>query len=400
MNLHDALNLMVSKGLIRESINPNNPNEKYYSKISKMRKGLNWDKELGKLLNENLEFAELYTSYPSLRDFIYCANHDMYPEDIPRCPICGDYTKITPKWTLFYRDTCGKMECQNKIKEIKSLEKYGVKNISQAPEVKKKKIETTKEHYGVDHHWQAEEIKQTIKKKVAKNYGENFQRDFFKNWARKNYGVDNISQVSEIRSKRCIPYRVLNYKFRSSIEVYFFLYHKMNGYDVKYEDVNFSYNCNGNEYKYTPDFVVNDKIYELKGKGFLDEDNNLQLENIYKDIDLEKEKAKQKCIEDHNVILLPEDDELLIKCKNFVIDKFGRYFVSSLKKPEENKIDSKYNEVIEWLNKNNYLYDLNLNIQCVDCDIVVFDKNLNILFTIGDLPTKDYKHYNLETLKL
>lgn len=69
----------------------------------------------------------------------------------PKCKVCGkNYTKFTGYKNILYANCCCK-ECEKEYRKIQTIkaikEKYGVENISQLDEIKKKKKETFNNNY-------------------------------------------------------------------------------------------------------------------------------------------------------------------------------------------------------------------------------------------------------------
>jgi hypothetical protein len=89
------------------------------------------------------------------------------------CPDCGEDCKfIHINKGFSYR--CSTL-CHNRAaqrsKEEKSMAKYGVKNISQAQEIKDKKKETCLSHFGIDCNLKLESTKEQIRNTNLKKYG-------------------------------------------------------------------------------------------------------------------------------------------------------------------------------------------------------------------------------------
>jgi len=76
----------------------------------------------------------------------------LYPEEIKRCKYCGNESEFD-SFSSGYKDICDSKECKHKhrIETLNNtnLEKYGVKFISQKPEIKEKIKNTLFERYGV-----------------------------------------------------------------------------------------------------------------------------------------------------------------------------------------------------------------------------------------------------------
>ena len=60
----------------------------------------------------------------------------------------------------------------------------------------------------------------------------------------------------------------------SSWEVYFYIYYKDNGSNIKHEPCSFEYFVNGKKHLYYPDFKVSNRYYEIKGEQFIERYKN------------------------------------------------------------------------------------------------------------------------------
>ena len=105
-----------------------------------------------------------------------------------KCDNCGKVKEV--KYNTYNVSTnngngdyyCNNKECINKKRTIVIQEKYGVDNVSQLNDVKKKKVETSLKNYGVEYPIQSDEIKEKIKEVNNKNFGKDWitQTDNFK----------------------------------------------------------------------------------------------------------------------------------------------------------------------------------------------------------------------------
>jgi hypothetical protein len=87
------------------------------------------------------------------------------------------------------------------------IERYGVINVSQSPEIQEKIKSNCLERYGVEHHWMLEEVKERRKETWLQKYGVDnpFAADEVKEklketW-QENYGVDNPFASDKIKKK-------------------------------------------------------------------------------------------------------------------------------------------------------------------------------------------------------
>lgn len=202
--------------------------------------------------------------------------------------------------------------------KITCLEKYGVENPSQSEEIKLKKIKTCLENYGVEYPIQSEKISNKIKQTNLKLYGYKnvFQSDKVKNKIIEKYGVKYYSQSNEFTKyhKKQIKYDGL--MFDSSWEVKVYQYCKENNIPCEYQpDITFEYEYDGKKHYYHPDFLINNKIYEVKGDHFF---NDNKMINPFDRTSDKLYEAKHQCMINNNIIILKEDD---IKQLNNILKK-------------------------------------------------------------------------------
>ena len=119
-----------------------------------------------------------------------------------------------------------------------------------------------------------------------------------------------------------------NIFFRSKPELCFYIYNKDQGKDIVYEpQPYFKYQCENKEYYYKPDFLLENSLYEIKGDYFFDDDGNLinpydrSLDNVAK--------AKQLCMEEHNVTVLKSDKYMFYI--DYVKEKYGTDYIETFR---------------------------------------------------------------------
>ena len=133
-------------------------------------------------------------------------------KEIPKCPICGNKVKYNTLYTTHkYDATCGneicvkKLQDQNRSNTIYNI--YGVKNVSQNKEIRKKVIKTCLERYGVESPLKSNIIKDKIKITNLKRYGVEhpFQSNIIKEKVKQtnlnHYCVENPLQSNIIKEK-------------------------------------------------------------------------------------------------------------------------------------------------------------------------------------------------------
>lgn len=285
-------------------------------------------------------------------------------EDI--CPICGNNTGFI-SMNLGYRHHCSK-KCLNKDKSVQdkrlntNLQKYGYKTSFSTKETQDKVKQSIRDKYGVDNVYQAEEIKQKIKENNLKKYGvanpqqrldvkqktkstnlikygatcslqgnkikekikqnlivkygsdniwgSEYGKQKIKETNLKRYGCENPQQNAEIHSKTIKHYKYDSKNFDSSWELAVYIYCVDHNIPIEREPVRFSYiNNNGKKSYYFPDFIINGIIIEIKGDQYLDDKLTL------------KDKAKQQCMNENNVVLWTRSD--VQKYIDYCINKFN-----------------------------------------------------------------------------
>ena len=236
----------------------------------------------------------------------------------------------------FYSQT---RECQEKIEQT-NLEKYGCKNVFQNEEIKDKIKETNLEKYGCEYPMQSKEIQEKSKQTNLENLGVEYTlqskeiREKSKQTNLEKYGCEYSSQSGEIQEKtkqtnlkkygkefytqthechkkrrKRISYD--NLTFDSSWEVKVYQYCKENNISCIYQpDIQFIYEYQGKEHVYQPDFLINDKLYEVKGDQFFEGDKMINPFDRSQDGLFE---MKHQCMIENNVVILKKDDINQIK---------------------------------------------------------------------------------------
>ena len=146
----------------------------------------------------------------NLEEILYRIKYDI--KEIPKCPICGNKVKYNTLYTTHkYDATCcneiciKKLQEQNRQKAIYKI--YGVKNVGQNKEIRKKVIKTCLERYGVENPFQSDIIKDKIKKTCLERYEVESpsQSDIIQEKAKqtclKRYGVEYPTQSEIIKEK-------------------------------------------------------------------------------------------------------------------------------------------------------------------------------------------------------
>ena len=128
------------------------------------------------------------------------------------CDFCGKITKMWYGTVIRNKENntliaCDDKNCIRKKKEDTTLKRYGVKNPSQAQEIKNKKVETCKKNFGCDYPAQSQVIQDKMKEAFKKNFGcdNPMQNANIQNKAKatniKRYGVENVAQSKTIQDR-------------------------------------------------------------------------------------------------------------------------------------------------------------------------------------------------------
>ena len=230
-----------------------------------------------------------------------------------------EYYSQTNEYKEKIKNTCLEkygVEHYNKTEESKekhkntNLKKYGVESVLQSEEIKEKIKETNFERYGVENYAQTDEYKNKVKITCLEKYGVEyyFQSDDKKKKSKETcverYGVEHYSQTSKFAKyhRKQIEYDGLT--FDSNWEVIVYKYCKENNISCEYQpDIIFEYEYNDKKHYYHPDFLINGKLYEVKGDHFFDGDKMIcpYNRNDYMDGLFE---AKHQCMLKNGVIIL------------------------------------------------------------------------------------------------
>ena len=267
-------------------------------------------------------------------------------------------------------------EKKEKIR-LTNLKNLGVENPSQSEEIKKKKSETTLKHLGVKSPAQSKEVMDKIIKTCNERYGGFFTkskiiqnkirntnlkrrgvetpfesqevRDKTKRtwiekygvdnpWKQKirqfwinRFGVDNFSKTplfSSFCRKRIFHDGIW---FDSNWEIIVYEFCKLNQLDFIYSPkIVFQYEYDGRNFTYHPDFIINGKIYEVKGNQFFRTNSDTGEEEMFIPYGRKrygeklwkwkcaKEEAKHQCMLKNNVRILRDADIQNLNIEMFI----------------------------------------------------------------------------------
>ena len=194
-------------------------------------------------------------------------------------------------------------EIQQKKKET-CLMLYGKENYTQTDEFKNWYKKMCQLKYNCDNAFQSEEIKEKIKQTCQNKFGCDLYvlSEAYRLTCLNKYGVENFSQSHKHAQKRKKRIKYNNLTFDSTWEVKVYQYCQENDIPCEYQpDIQFIYFYNGKEHIYQPDFLINGKLYEVKGDHFFDGNKMINPFDRTQDGLFE---MKHQCMIKNNVVIL------------------------------------------------------------------------------------------------
>lgn len=308
------------------------------------------------------KFPDLYKeislwNFPD--DFIFSQKvyhyfHNDYNLEIGLCPMCGNRCKFISFYQGYKHHCSAKCmyEDKNRVIKIKStklerygdenynnfekcketnIKKYGVANPSQNQSIKEKQISTLFENYGVNIPMQSKEVKEKYTNTCQEKYGvshpmkttsikqkskdncekiHNVKFGFLlpksRETCKEKYGVEYYTQTSEFAKYHRKQISYDNITFDSSWEMIVYQYCKKYNLPFEYQpNIKFEYEYDNKKHYYQPDFLIDGKLYEVKGDQFFDGDKMINPFNRNLDV---REEAKHQCIKNNNIIIFKKDD--------------------------------------------------------------------------------------------
>ena len=260
------------------------------------------------------------------------------------CQLCSSVT--TRSTRMFLPDK--KLICSNCLREKSVKEKYGETHIARVKSITAKKQATMIQRYGCANPSHNKEIN----KKKSKTWKSNQEKNLnaMKKGMLGKYGVDNAFKIESVRWRKSRAFRnsykkakkshiiyrpdyhyksiyiYNNLKFDSSWELAFYIYCIDKGKNIVRETCSFTYNYNGTDYSYFPDFRVNGALVEIKGLQFFENRNpNCRMINPFDRSLDEKFEAKHQCMIENGVQIITDCSKYL----KYVSDVYGRNFLKS-----------------------------------------------------------------------
>lgn len=186
--------------------------------------------------------------------------------------------------------------------------------VGSARKTTKEKMESTLlNRTGYKHNWSIPE-----ERKVA------FEKA--KEANKEKYGVENVMQVPEIRSKVRKKYYYDDVYFDSGWELIYYIWLKDNNISFEYQKDRIPYYYKNKLYYYEVDFTVNGKYVEIKGKQFFDKKDGTMI-NVYdRNLD-ELSNYKYLCMLSNQVEIIND----ITVYKNYIISKYGKNYIKTFK---------------------------------------------------------------------
>ena len=236
--------------------------------------------------------------------------------------------------------------------EQTNIKKYGVNNVFKSEEIKSKIKSVINKKYGANYPMQSTLIKAKSRETCLKKYGytigsqssivkekaantcielygvkcplqNSIVRDKTKKTLLRKYGVTHFSQAIEFHKLKQAKFRYNNVLFDSSWELAFYIYYVDYNFTVIRTPCSIDYSYEGNEHKYFPDFKIQNRIFEIKGPQFFNEEGKLI--NPYDSSENIRAAAKHKCMLENNVIIITDCSKYL----DYVNNKYGKDFLRS-----------------------------------------------------------------------
>ena len=187
----------------------------------------------------------------------------------------------------------------------------GIRNISQAEEVKQKKVKTCQKNFGVDYPQQSPSVQKKTQQTCLQKYG-----------------YEKAMQNPDIRRKAKSKYFYNRIFFDSKPELAYYIWLTDNDYAFEYHpSTAFTYEHNGHICIYQPDFKVGNKFIEIKGDHFFKDDGTMQ--NPYDHSKDAIAEAKHQCMLKNNVKILRHKDYIVFI--RYVKAAYGASFLQKCK---------------------------------------------------------------------
>ena len=275
---------------------------------------------------------------------LYCLEHNLNEQ--PKCqhPDCNNPVKWNSNTNSFMLHCCNTHSKSDpkfweRVKQT-NLKRYDVVHKMCLCEAQQKAKETCRRLYNSDYPMQCAMVHNKQVNTCMSKYNTHnvSQIDWVKEKVRasfiEHYGVDNYAQSIEYHKNKKHKFHSEKYPgltFDSTWEMKVYEFCRDRRIDVEYSpEISYPYEYDGRTWTYHPDFLINGKVYEVKGDNFfkIDESTNKEIMfNPYRDPDWSDEQyawecakyeAKRQCMIANDVVILRERD-----IKNLSLSTFG-----------------------------------------------------------------------------
>lgn len=190
--------------------------------------------------------------------------------------------------------------------------KYCVDNVMKIPSVKQKAIKTSVERYGETNPSKSENVIRKISQTSQMRYGVSYP----------------CLSANCINTNR-VCYEYEGIKFDSKWELCYYLYELSRGKHItRYDGKGFSFFVDGEYHVYFPDFIVEEKLVEIKGPQFFNEEGTL-INPFTNDEHLQLISAeKGKLMKKLGVAVISNVENEI----RFVVNTFGEDFIESCRR--------------------------------------------------------------------
>lgn len=205
------------------------------------------------------------------------------------------------------KNTCKKLYGGVGFASIELKEKSLATNLSLNGDKEYRNFEKIKEtnilNLGVEYPFQSKNIQEKVNKTYLQKIGKIRNPQKFKEYY-ESIGVENISQTHEwaVKAHKKIKYDDIS--FDSNWEIIVYQFCKNHNLNFEYQpNIILTYNFDGKKHYYHPDFIIENKLFEVKGDQFFDGNKMICPFNRTKYGD-DLAEAKHQCMLKNNVIII------------------------------------------------------------------------------------------------
>lgn len=229
-------------------------------------------------------------------------------------------------------DNPAKAECTKQKVEKTCLERYGVPYTTIAPEIQEKMRQTNLEKYGGVSAFCSQQVRDKRDKTNLKKYGvkNQFERveiqDQVKQTNLERYGVINPFQSADFKNKAWKKYIYNGIRFDSTWELALYIFAIDHDELIIREPKRFKYSVAGKTHYYTPDFLYNEELVDIKGTHLIKDGCVI---DPYGHLNEQELLAKNSCINKNKVKLMTYED--ISFALEYVNTAYGKNYLKQFK---------------------------------------------------------------------